>query len=93
MKIMKTLRNIIRFFFPLANSAYSFSLLTERIKDFKVKTADLSKSSYAFEIMIIFALILNIFLFKNRNLIIILFLQTKKLAYPQTKTSVGKSQT
>jgi len=63
MKIMKTLRNIIRFFFPLANSAYSFSLLTERIKDFKVKTADLSKSSYAFEIMIIFALILNIFLF------------------------------
>ena len=63
MKIMNTLRNIIRFFFPLANSACSLSLLTNRIKDFKVKTADLSKSSYAFEIMIIFALILNIFLF------------------------------
>jgi len=63
MKIMNTLRNIIRFFFPLANSACSLSLLTNRIKDFKVKTADLSKANYAFEILTILFLILNICFF------------------------------
>lgn len=60
---MKTLRNTIRFFFPLMNFAFSLSILVNRIKNFKINTLDLSKANYAFEIMIILFLVLNILFF------------------------------